>query len=122
MRVRGPAGRGVRGARRRAWAACCAWSRTAGAGATAPTCAPPTPAPARPDTPATTARYALTRLLCRPPFDFHAFSVLLYSSVSSVAQIDVDECENNQCQNGATCKDGVATYTCVCPEGFEGDM
>lgn len=37
-------------------------------------------------------------------------------------QIDVDECANNECQNGATCKDGVAAYTCICPEGFDGDL
>ena len=26
----------------------------------------------------------------------------------------------NPCNNGGTCKDGIATYTCICPAGFEG--
>ncbi|KAJ8734395.1 hypothetical protein PYW07_014946 [Mythimna separata] len=51
-------GRGVRTAR--TWAACCAWSATARRAATAPTCARPTPAPARRATPGTTARYVVT--------------------------------------------------------------
>ncbi|XP_046970634.1 protein crumbs isoform X1 [Vanessa cardui] len=37
-------------------------------------------------------------------------------------QIDIDECENNQCQNGATCRDDVAKYTCECAEGFDGEF
>ena len=35
---------------------------------------------------------------------------------------DVDYCENNQCQNGATCKEASNSYVCECVAGFKGDM
>ncbi|XP_022105274.1 neurogenic locus notch homolog protein 1-like [Acanthaster planci] len=31
-----------------------------------------------------------------------------------------DECSSSPCQNAATCVDGVDSYTCTCPSGFEG--
>lgn len=34
--------------------------------------------------------------------------------------VDIDDCMENPCNNGGTCKDGVASYTCVCPKGFTG--
>lgn len=34
--------------------------------------------------------------------------------------MDVDDCSPNLCLNGATCVDGVATFTCRCPPGFNG--
>lgn len=34
---------------------------------------------------------------------------------------DVDECSVDPCQNGATCVDMVADYTCVCPLGYTGN-
>ncbi|KAL4713568.1 hypothetical protein ACJJTC_006156 [Scirpophaga incertulas] len=37
-------------------------------------------------------------------------------------QIDIDECVDNECQNGATCKDGVNSYECLCAAGFQGPM
>ena len=33
---------------------------------------------------------------------------------------DIDECASSPCQNGASCADGVAAYSCVCPAGFYG--
>ena len=33
---------------------------------------------------------------------------------------NVDECANNSCQNGATCKDGVNSYSCECLSNFTG--
>lgn len=35
---------------------------------------------------------------------------------------ETDECASDPCQNGATCVDGVAGFTCDCTEGFEGDL
>ena len=35
-------------------------------------------------------------------------------------QIDIDECEGDPCQNGATCVDGVDMYTCTCRPGYTG--
>jgi hypothetical protein len=34
---------------------------------------------------------------------------------------DIDECTPNQCQNGATCVDGINAYTCTCAAGYEGN-
>merc|ERR1712179_270513 len=31
------------------------------------------------------------------------------------------ECDSNPCQNGATCNDGVNSYTCECADGYSGD-
>lgn len=35
-------------------------------------------------------------------------------------ETEMDECESAPCQNGATCHDLVAMYSCECPPGFEG--
>ena len=34
---------------------------------------------------------------------------------------DIDDCESNPCQNGATCVDGIDSYTCECANGYSGD-
>ena len=34
--------------------------------------------------------------------------------------IDIDDCKGKPCKNGGTCQDGIASYKCVCPVGFEG--
>ena len=33
---------------------------------------------------------------------------------------DVDDCPNSNCMNGASCIDGINTFTCACPAGFTG--
>ena len=34
---------------------------------------------------------------------------------------DIQECEiEHHCENGATCVDGIATYTCTCATGYTG--
>ncbi len=35
-------------------------------------------------------------------------------------EINIDDCENHQCQNEGACLDGVNGYTCDCPEPFIG--
>ena len=42
------------------------------------------------------------------------------SSPSSIFA-DIDDCESNPCQNGATCVDGIDSYTCECANGYSGD-
>lgn len=37
-----------------------------------------------------------------------------------LCHVDLDDCEPNLCLNGATCVDGMATFTCRCPPGFNG--
>ncbi|XP_021262281.1 coagulation factor IX isoform X1 [Numida meleagris] len=34
--------------------------------------------------------------------------------------IDGDQCNSNPCKNGASCKDGVSSYECMCPPGYGG--
>jgi Notch-like protein len=36
--------------------------------------------------------------------------------------LDIDECSNNPCHNGATCYDGLDGYTCQCPAGWNGKL
>jgi hypothetical protein len=33
---------------------------------------------------------------------------------------DIDDCTSNLCKNGATCNDGVNSYTCTCSPGYTG--
>ena len=35
-------------------------------------------------------------------------------------ETDIDECAHAQCENGATCQDGVAEFTCQCIPGYTG--
>jgi len=34
---------------------------------------------------------------------------------------DIDDCASSPCQNGATCADGVNSYSCACTAGYSGD-
>ncbi|KXJ18031.1 Fibropellin-1 [Exaiptasia diaphana] len=43
------------------------------------------------------------------------FTIMIYKQ-----QIDVDECANKPCQNGAECIDGANAYTCKCTAGYTG--
>ncbi len=35
-------------------------------------------------------------------------------------ELNADDCVGNTCQNGATCEDGVDTFTCRCPPEYTG--
>ncbi|CAJ0968186.1 unnamed protein product [Ranitomeya imitator] len=41
-------------------------------------------------------------------------------STGVLCTINIDDCERNPCENGATCEDGVADYTCKCPAPWGG--
>ena len=43
------------------------------------------------------------------------------NSFTSFFFADIDDCESNPCQNGATCVDGIDSYTCECANGYSGD-
>ena len=34
---------------------------------------------------------------------------------------DINDCDPNPCLNGATCTDGINTYTCTCASGYTDD-
>ena len=46
------------------------------------------------------------------------FSNISLSGVN--CEVNIDECENNTCQNNATCVDGINNFTCSCQPGFSG--
>lgn len=37
-------------------------------------------------------------------------------------QTNADDCEDHDCENGATCVDGVNNYTCFCPPYYTGQL
>lgn len=37
-------------------------------------------------------------------------------------EMNPDDCVRHQCQNGATCLDGLGTYTCLCPKTWKGEL
>ncbi|XP_034055819.1 versican core protein-like isoform X4 [Gymnodraco acuticeps] len=39
-----------------------------------------------------------------------------------LCETDVDECQSNPCLNGATCLDGVASFTCLCLPSYSGEL
>lgn len=40
--------------------------------------------------------------------------------VSSLTLIDVNDCADSPCRNGGTCIDGIDSFHCVCPKGYDG--
>ena len=48
-------------------------------------------------------------------FDVQHFSGTYYKYL-----LDANDCAGSPCNNGGVCIDGIATYTCKCPEGFNG--
>ena len=41
-----------------------------------------------------------------------------HSALSSPT--DIDDCGSSNCQNGGSCVDGVASFTCACATGYTG--
>lgn len=35
-------------------------------------------------------------------------------------EVNIDDCEDNDCENNATCIDGINNYTCLCPPEYTG--
>lgn len=35
-------------------------------------------------------------------------------------EINIDDCEDNDCENNSTCVDGINNYTCLCPPEYTG--
>ena len=51
------------------------------------------------------------------------YKQLDYVFIITFYLLDFDECEANPyiCRNGATCEDGIDSYTCICAPGYAGD-
>ena len=45
---------------------------------------------------------------------------MTYPNVSIHTVTDYDDCSSKPCMNGATCHDGVDSYTCQCQSGYSG--
>ena len=41
-------------------------------------------------------------------------------SIFQTHSLDIDDCASNPCQNGATCSDGIHSYSCLCNSGYTG--
>jgi hypothetical protein len=39
-----------------------------------------------------------------------------------ILYIDINECVDHACENGATCVDGINQYTCTCVAGYTGEF
>ncbi|XP_060556685.1 neurocan core protein-like isoform X2 [Ruditapes philippinarum] len=49
-------------------------------------------------------------------------TLLEIAEISKDIEMIKDDCSPNQCQNGATCVDGVTSYTCSCEAGYNGTL
>lgn len=49
-------------------------------------------------------------------------SILFLNSPGTLCSEDIDECTASECQNGATCIDGTAGYSCQCRQGYAGAL
>lgn len=50
-----------------------------------------------------------------------ADSMILSGFTGLDCEMNTDDCVRHQCQNGATCLDGLGTYTCLCPKTWKGE-
>ena len=46
--------------------------------------------------------------------------IIIAKLIGNLFVIDIDECSSSPCKHGATCVDGVNSYTCKCRAGFSG--
>uniref|UniRef100_A0A672FWX7 Slit homolog 1 protein n=1 Tax=Salarias fasciatus TaxID=181472 RepID=A0A672FWX7_SALFA len=56
------------------------------------------------------ADFSQREYFCACSFGFHG----------TFCEVNVDDCEDHGCENGATCVDGAGNYTCLCPPDYTG--
>lgn len=55
--------------------------------------------------------------------DFSQILFLLYFVFSGWnCELEINECQSEQCLNGATCQDYLNGFSCTCVPGFQGDF
>lgn len=53
----------------------------------------------------------------------HTDRWMMWNNISlCFVSADVDECQSNPCLNGATCLDGVNSFTCLCLPSYAGEL
>ena len=52
--------------------------------------------------------------------NFQALVKLAVSLILCDFFVDIDDCVSHTCTNGASCVDGINTYSCNCAAGFSG--
>ena len=53
-------------------------------------------------------------------FDSDIFCCNQYCPDKIYFVVDIDDCKSSPCLNGATCMDGINSYTCKCVDGYRG--
>ncbi len=48
--------------------------------------------------------------------------ILIFMEMFYIDYPDVNDCVSNPCRNGGTCIDGISSFQCFCPDGWEGDL
>ena len=48
------------------------------------------------------------------------FAVNIHHHTDSLFVVDIDDCNQDPCLNGATCNDEVNSYSCTCVAGYAG--
>ena len=51
----------------------------------------------------------------------HIVPIVCQLTCCFIACLDIDDCINATCRNGASCVDGLNIYTCNCVAGFTGN-
>uniref|UniRef100_A0A8C4PK00 Slit homolog 2 protein n=1 Tax=Equus asinus asinus TaxID=83772 RepID=A0A8C4PK00_EQUAS len=54
------------------------------------------------------------------PVDFYRCTCPYGFKVRENCEVNVDDCEDNDCENNSTCVDGINNYTCLCPPEYTG--
>lgn len=63
-----------------------------------------------------------THQINKPAREPCANPALALSPAGVNCELEVDECQSRPCQNGATCRDAPAAFSCSCPPGFLGAL
>lgn len=48
----------------------------------------------------------------------HCPQIIPFCLSGAMCNINIDDCAINPCHNGGTCIDGINSFTCLCPEGY----
>ena len=61
-------------------------------------------------------------MACDKNFEIENVGENLQVFMTLFSFLEIDECESATCQNGGTCEDGINQFTCICANGYTGDL